>query len=53
MEIYNSVKSAGKLIEKKDLKSNDYDLGWPWLEAVFWFPGQRLKSRCGSDNAES
>ena len=53
MEIYNSVKSAGKLIEKTDLKSNDYDLGWPWLEAVFWFPGQRLKSRRGSDNAES
>lgn len=53
MEIYNIVKSAGKLIKKKDLKSNDYDLRWPWLEAVFRFPGQRLKSRRGSDNAES
>ena len=36
---------------KKELISGGLSL--QWLEAGFWFPGQRLKSGCGSECAES
>lgn len=52
-----------KLVKKKEtycktsvdsIKSNFILGGFSlqWLKAVFWFPGQRLKSDCSSENTE-